>query len=302
MRSNIHRRLALLVVPSLGGLVLAAACGLPATGSGTNVPADEAGTSSRDGGPEGLTDGGVVFLDGALPSDAALLPDGAPDPYGMRVTKDMVALYELEENAGSTVNDSMPLPYPLNVATLASVAWHPHYIEIKDFTRIASGANFDKLLAACKPTNEVTVEAWVRYVAIDTSGSNYGRLLSLGSGDTTRDLAMGSIDMKQWWFSMANADDAIADGLSSVLAHTVLVRTNDSKNTVHGFVNGVEVASKESTLEPKNMKPYVLTLGNTAFGDRGVKADVHLVAFYSRALTVGEIMQNFQAGPDPGGP
>ena len=283
--------------------LLASACGLSALGTGTNL-STEAGGGGGDGsvGADGsaLVDGGGggAGKDSALPD--ATLPDGAlVEPYYGRVSNGLVALYEFEEGNGSIVNDAMPAPYPLNIATLGDVVWHPHALELKNYTKVAGSGNFDKLLTACASTNEVTVEAWVKYASVEGDSTIYGRLLTVASSSTTRDLALGNVGEKQWWFSMDDSEDALANGASTSLVHTVLVRTDDNNDTLHGFVNGAEVASHHGVRKPDGFSAYPLTVGNSPTGARGVKATIHLIAFYSRALTPVEIGLNYKAGADP---
>ncbi len=287
--------------------ITASACGLSAVGTGTNL-SDEGGIDGAggkgeaDGAAQDDGAGGGGANDGPLLPDGTL-PDGAlVDPYYGRVTNGLLALYEFEEGSGSTIGDAIPAPYPLNIATLGDVAWHPHSLELTNYTKIAGAGNFDKLMAACKVTNELTVEAWVKYAAVEGDSSTYGRLITVASNGTSRDLALGNIGTKQWWFSMDDGEDANANGTNTNLVHTVLVRTNDGNDTVHGFVNGAEVSSKQGTRKPSTFAAYPLTVGNSPFGGRGVKATIHLIAVYSRALTTVEIGLNYKAGPDPAGP
>ena len=142
------------MLASIFALMLAAACGLSTTGSGENVGTGVGGSGNGNGGGEGgaggtsgvdPSDGGVVVLDSGL----GPIEGGSNDPYSRRVTSGLVALYELEENAGSTVADTAAAPYDLQIATLGSVTWHPHYLALTDYTRLANGGNFQKLVDAC---------------------------------------------------------------------------------------------------------------------------------------------------------
>ncbi len=297
-------------VASLAAVTItASACGLSAVGTGTNL-SDEGGSGGDGAGGNGATDAAVLEdgAGGGGANDGPLLPDGTlpdgalVDPYYGRVTDGLLALYEFEEGKGSTIGDAMPAPYPLNIATLGDVTWHPHSLELKNYTKVAGSGNFDKLVSASKLTNEVTVEAWVKYADVEGDSSTYGRLVTVASTGTSRDLALGNIGTKQWWFSMDDGEDANANGTNTNLVHTVLVRTNDGNDTVHGFVNGAEVSSQQGARKPSAFTAYPLTVGNSPFGGRGVKATIHLIAVYSRALTTVEIGLNYKAGPDPAKP
>lgn len=283
--------------------IVVSACGLSSLGTGTNL-SDEGGSggAGEDASGVGDTDAGVVVLDGggggASSGEAGgTLPDGAPDPYYSRVTNGLVALYQVEENGGSTLHDSMPSPYDMNIATLGDVTWKPHFIQLKNYTKIANSSTFDKLKAACKTSNELTVEAWVQYASVSGDSQTYGRLVS--SEGSSRDFALGNKGEQDWWFAMDNGDDVLVNTANKNLVHTVLVRTNDGNNTLYGYLNGAEVGSTQNTHKPNAMQGFPLVFGNTENGDRGVKADIHLIAFYARALTAAEVKTNFMAGPDP---
>ena len=150
-------------------------------------------------------------------------------------------------------------------------------------------------------SNAVTVEAWVRYTQVQGDSQTYGRLVTVAAGnDSSRDLALGNLGGSQYWFSMAGGDDALASNANQTLVHTVLVRPAGGSNTVYGYVNGMQVAQKDNTLEPKSMQAFPLSVGDSPAGNRAVKAEIHLLAFYGRALSEAEIAQNYEAGPDPG--
>jgi len=68
------------------------------------------------------------------------------------------------------VGDGTAAPYDLTIDDTSKVTWHPHYLEIKDYTSLTNPAVFTKLVTQGKATSEITVEAWVTITGVDGGG------------------------------------------------------------------------------------------------------------------------------------
>ena len=83
--------------------------------------------------------------------------------------------------------------------------------------------------------------------------------------------------------------------LATELTHVVYTRDAAGKATI--FVNGKEAATAEVAGSLANwVGDFRLLLANERTGDRPWHGELHLVAVYDRALSAGEVAQNFKAG------
>lgn len=292
------RRAALLTL-----VTVVAACGFSVVGSGDDVAVNGDG----GGGTSGAVDAdGSINGDGSIePSDGAATDTGGPinpldaGPYGTRVTTNLVALYEMQEGAGATLNDTSGFGAPLNATftSTADVAWVKGGVAALN-NNVAVTANAVKVTNAAKASNEVSVEIWVRFTA--TLLASYARLVTFSTNSAAYNIAVTSKQTSFWYYLSTNDGPTGSEVLLSPsgIMHLVGTYKNGAKSF---YVNGALIAAVSQTGSLANwLDTYPLSFFNTADKDRPMfPGELHLVAFYSRALSPAEVLQNFNAGANP---
>lgn len=285
-------------------LAASAACGIDAVGERgvSNVEqTDPDGTNGSRDARTGSTDGARP-TDDAAPTEASTDDGGTdadaspPSPYTTRITTGLLALFEFEEAAGVTVHDSAAQPIDLTIGDSAKVEWKPHFLDLKDFTKLVSTATFDKVATACKATQALTVEAWVH--PAQASQDDYGRLVTMADNDVNRNFALGSFKDKSFWASIHGGEDLKPTfKVEDKLVHLVSTRATDGTLTL--YVDGTSIGTLANTKKFDDWGNYSLVVGNVATGGKGWRGEVHLLAIYDHAFSATELAQNFAAGADP---
>lgn len=282
--------------------VVALACGFAGTGAlgAAGGPGDGSTladvTTGGDAQGDGSLDGGGD-LDG---SDSSVpLSEGGATSYGLRVTNGLVALYEFEEGSGSFAHDTVPAGLDLVVSDTSKVAWKPHSLNFTGDTMLATQLPLGKLYTACGLSNELTVEAWVK--PAQTNADSHTRIATMASDNAHLDFALGVDTTNAIWASVeASTNLAPASMLASQLSHLVMTRTA-SDATLRLYLDGTQVTGElGATPSPASSWMLVpLFVGNSSESNRPWRGTIHLLAFYSRALTPAEIATNHGAGADP---
>ena len=253
-------------------------------------------TASGDAQGDGSVDGGGD-LDGG---DASVpLSEGGSKSYGLRVTNGLVALYEFEEGSGGVARDTVPAGLDLVVADPSKVVWKPHALNFTGDTMLATQLPLGKLYTACGLSNELTVEAWIKPAA--TNGDAHTRIATMASDNAHLDFALGVDTTNALWAAVeASTNLAPATMLAPQLSHLVMTRTA-SDATLRLYLDGTQVTGElGATPSPSSSWALVpLFVGNSSESNRPWRGTIHLLAFYSRALTPAEIATNHGAGADP---
>jgi|GEM_PF-193999 len=257
-----------------------------------------------------LTVTGVTDLSGnpIAPGTTAtfVLPDGA------RVRTALAALYTFEEGAGATVYDVSGVGTPLNltITNPAAAEWTAGGLRFNTSNRAVSVTTTEKIVAACQATGELTVEAWIVPAAAVQGGP--ARIVTASNGATARNFTLGqgqSNGLAAARYEMRLRTTATdLNGLPSIstppgsaaetLQHVVFVRQADG--SVRIYLNAALSASGTVGGTLTNWNPgYYLALGNENNLERPWLGEFRLVAIYGRALSPAEVLQNFNAGPDP---
>ncbi|MCL2725517.1 MAG: LamG domain-containing protein [Polyangiaceae bacterium] len=267
----------------------------------TNTP--DAASSGSDADATDVTNPGTDGDASDASDDAADTPDA--NPYNARVTDGLVALFDFEEGAGTTVHDRVDDPadnlaaYNLTIPDDGKTQWLPHALSITDFTSITSDATFDKALTACQMSNEVSVEAWV--VPATANSGTTGRIVNMSGsgGPVALNFMLGSSSTAWEWGLNAGERVILSSPLVTTdLTHLVATRTSDG--TSRFYMNGaVAGAPYNGVASLSGWQKYPLVIGNAPAGSRGWQGEIHLIAVYCRALTADEVTQNFAAGADP---
>jgi hypothetical protein len=262
-----------------------------------------------------------IFFPQTISSISAQLPEG------------LQVLYTFEEGSGSTIQDVSGKTPPLNltIKNQTNVEWLPQQgaLRVKSPTTIYSSDPANTLINACKSSNEITIEAWIKpdrknleltapvsQNIVSVSESPSSRNFTLAQGVPPKD---GQGERDQWNIRLrrgSTARPADHNGLPAYmtnprsifieLTHVVFTRDKNGKTQLH--INGEK---KEPNLKREGPEG-VDKIGNFDTWD-GMKlalanelnpnssyawlGEYHQVAIYSRALTIEEVQQNFRNKP-----
>jgi hypothetical protein len=221
-----------------------------------------------------------------------------------RATKDLQVLYTFEEGGGDMVRDlsGAGKPIHLRIENLSAVRWGNGHLTLNSATLIESVAPPKRLIDRIKKSKAMTLEAWV--ASADPRQSGPARIVTLSSGSSKRNFTLGQDGNKfdvrlRTGATDGNGLPGLASPAGAVerrLTHVVYTRDPAGKATL--YINGAEKISREMPGELSNWdQNFQLAIGNETSGDRLWRGTFHLLAIYSRALSLQEVRQNQAAGP-----
>ncbi|NOK58821.1 MAG: hypothetical protein GFH27_549301n151 [Chloroflexi bacterium AL-W] len=235
-------------------------------------------------------------------------PTATPAP-GARVTNGLQTLYGFQEGSGAMVRDvaGVGTPLDLTIADPANVTWeNGGGLTLNSGTIIESSGAASPIISAARASNELTLEAWItpaqasqggpaRMVSISADGLNRNLTLGHGTGSTPSsafDVRLRTTD------TSLNGVPSLSTGTGmATTGLTHMVYTRSSTGAARIYINGVQQASATVGGDLSNWNTgYRLALGNEPTNDRPWLGTYHLVAFYNRALSAGEVDQNYLAG------
>ncbi len=212
-----------------------------------------------------------------------------------------------------TLYDSSGIGDPLDLQIAPDATGKPPTLDWRDGLAInaqtppiRSTLPASKINNACKCSNEVTLEAWVRPAG--TSLNPPGRIITLSADPEQRNATLqqgflsGSpstyVGFARTEPGRSNGEPAIQTPITEVSGIDHVVFTRDRSGLNQLYVNGVAAPtlSREGSLDA--WIDYALTLGNEfqpAYtnepGPRPWVGQLHRIAIYSRALTTAEVSQ-----------
>jgi hypothetical protein len=223
-----------------------------------------------------------------------------------RVHDGLVTLYAFAEGRGNVVRDVSGVGLPLDLKG-KNMTWEAGGLALREKARVSSEEPAAKVVEACRRSNELTVEAWVRpaRAALDFEGC----IVGLSNDVTERNFALVQGDGPEPAVYSFSLRTSATDGggrprvltpkgaLEARLAHVAYVRHANGQERL--YVNGVERAGKSrsgtfSTWDDT----YRFHLGNEATEERPWQGEYRLVAVYARALVPAEVARNFKLGVD----
>ncbi|GEM_PF-417862 len=229
-----------------------------------------------------------------------------PSPGLGRVEDGLLSLYLFDEGQGTMVRDrgGSGLSLDLRIDLPDRVQWLEGALTVGGGVRLVSTANAQGLVQRVKAANELTVEAWIRPSSLQPDGP--ARILAISQDKYNQNFVLGQArDRFDVRFRTTETDSSGRPSLRSPQGDLQLqlmhvVYTRDSGGTARLYINGVERsrALVGGDLTAWN-EAYSLILANEFGADRRWQGTYHLVALYARALSAGEVLQNYQAGPDP---
>ena len=220
-----------------------------------------------------------------------------------RVARDLQVWYTFDAEKGNTIRDrsGIGVPLDLTIEKPSAVQWKKGLLVVRSATKIRSSTPATKMINAVKRSGSITLEAWVKPANDRQKGP--ARIISLSANSSQRNVTVGQEGKKYEVRLRTTATST--NGIPSITspnntAKTVLthvVYTRDATGTARVYVNGRQQTSQKVSGKLSNWsKNFRLILANEMTGDRPWLGEYHLVAVYSRALTVKEVVQNFRAG------
>ena len=222
-----------------------------------------------------------------------------------RVVDGLAALYGFEEGKGATVADVSGIggAIPLTIAKPGAAKWVRGGLAITAPNAVRSAGPPTKLIDACRKTNEITVEAWLR--PANTRQSGPARIVSLSKDPYHRNLTLGQersgYDVRLRTTTTGengmNPSLGARSGVATRLSHVVYTRDKQGKARL--YVDGVLKVERTIGGDLSNWDTgFRFGLANELTSDRPWLGEFHLVAVYSRALTQPEVQTNHRAGPE----
>lgn len=240
-----------------------------------------------------------------LASNALTLYEGTIASGGNRYEASTIALWEFKTGAGGTAFDTSGVPPAMDLTLTGTYEWFGGWgVNFNGGKAQATTADSSKLHTMLQATGEYSIEAWVapgNVVQEDT------RIISYSAGVMNRNFNVGQTMYNYDFFARTSNSDAngnpqmstpdAAEVLQATLQH--VVATFDPVEGRKIFVNGVLVQEQDPA-PGGNLsdwdETYAFVIGNEVSGDRPWQGVVRLAAVHNRALTPGQITQNFEAG------
>ncbi len=229
----------------------------------------------------------------------------------LRVNSGLIVLYNFSLLSDSIIVDRSRFGTPLDLILKNADGTNlkkSEKLEIKSNTFIQSQEIAFKIIDACKLTNEISVECWLKSkVSLDfiplkiialQNDSAQGFALSCFSDETDPDKIKYAINLTTATtdeqgnplFPMEIAADA------EVLQHVVFTHSNTGDERI--YLNSQEVSLGFRPADYKNwMDNYTLDFGNGSKNNSPWLGDLYLCSFYNRALSAEEIQINYLASP-----
>jgi hypothetical protein len=247
--------------------------------------------------------GDVLGLPGAI-ADAGVDDGAVPSP---------AILWRFDERAGGRVLDSSGSGalVHLRIEDAASVEWLDEALALRAPTRLVSERAPVELVAACRASSAITVEAWIVPAEQSVQGTRRIVSLSRDSGERNFTLAQGAliaepaIDAYALRVRVATSPNGLpmlSTGAGSAqprLTHVVAVHEAGGREVI--YLDGAAVAEgvREGDFETWS-DDYLFALGDE-HGEmdevRSWLGEYHLVAVYARALAPAEIAALHARGP-----
>jgi hypothetical protein len=235
-----------------------------------------------------------------------------------RVRSGLLAHYQFAEGEGRTIRDVSGVGAPLDLRLAGEEEVDYRWSKPRGLTFIAGNLAkgtpavdnlnaradpADKIIDACRATNEFTIELWIQpsdfdfvrrdvagvpILAIENPEAGVNFSVMQGGSGTKRYSARSLIQGTEWVKPIGPVELR--------LTHLVCARSANGWATF--YMNGVVVrASEKAPLGPARWAPKQgLILGNAIGGNNPWRGEFHGVAFYDRALTADDVVRNFRAG------
>lgn len=229
-----------------------------------------------------------------------------------RYKNGLIAYYNFSLNSDTIIHDLSGFGNPLDlyITDTMSVNWTKNSrFEIKSNTLVHSLVPATKVVNACKKTNEITLECWIKPTLTDYNSD--ATIISLSQDPENLGISL----MQSDYSFTENKNYKYLLGLSTKSTETTgrpyLTTDENDIITMHHiaytrndlgeeklYLNGEIVANSLKPLGFDNWKSHFhLYLGNESTMQKPWMGMFYLMAIYDVALTQDQITQNFIAGP-----
>ncbi len=239
---------------------------------------------------------------GSIESSSATLYVTASN---QRITAGQQVLYKFREGSGNKINDNSNVGTPLNftIYTPDAVEWVKDGLKINAISSILTTAPATKIIDACKSTQEITVEVWMK--AANKTQTGPARIITMSADENSRDFSLSqdadSIEARlRTTVTSNNGLPSLFSESNSVSAtdfdHVVYTRDRDGNTII--YVNNIIKKTGNVGGDLSNWEPSFLALGNELGGiDLHWEGTLNFIAVFDRALTQSEVNRNYDFGP-----
>jgi len=229
-----------------------------------------------------------------------------------RVNKGLMVLYKFDEGDGFVVNDQSGTDKPLDlfIDNPSNIVWvNNGGVAINKNTIIRSELAANKIINACKSSNEITLEAWI--LPSEVEQYEPARILTISKDNYERGATLDQVQdygNKQHSFlystsliSENSEDNSLSKfTMQTNLKSTVnyhLVYTRDNAGHEKFYLNGELVEVGFSPYDFANWSDnYLLAIGNEITQNRPWLGTIYLAAIYNLALNPEQVEKNFLSG------
>ena len=248
---------------------------------------------------EFATSGGIYAIC-PTSNDPPSVPPFAESP---RVYHGLQALYTFNEGLGNVIYDVSGVGTAMNlvIGDPSMVQWIDGGLDINGATLIATEGPSTKLINAVSWNSALTLEAWIVPPA-STSGAKTV-IATLSSDRSNRNFTLWQQDDRYQMALKTNAtspngEPALVSPNGTVQPKLVqVVYTRKASGEARLFIDGVLVAEDRVDGLITNWDNALrLAIANEMTDGTFWDGEYHLMAIYNRALSLGEIYQNLDAG------
>ncbi len=222
-----------------------------------------------------------------------------------RITAGQKVLYKFREGSGNKIYDNSNVGNALNftIYTPGAVEWVKDGLMINSNSSIISTNPATKVIDACKNTQEVTIEAWVK--AANKTQTGPARIFTLSADENSRDFSLSqdadSFEVRLRTTSTSdNGLPSLSTSPNSVSTDDFdhVVYTRDSDGNVVFYVNNSIKKTGVVSGDLSNWESSFFAIGNELGGiDLHWEGTINLLAVFDRALTQAEVARNYLYGP-----
>jgi hypothetical protein len=211
--------------------------------------------------------------------------------------------YDFASTSGAVVKDRSGIgkPLDLRIADAKAVRRVAGSLEIRKATIIRSDKPPSKIIEAVRKSSELTIEAWIQ--PANTTQNGPARVVTLSKNPNERNFTLGQektlyeVRMRTSRTSTNGMPSTSTPNRSLATRLTHVVYTRDRGGRTRIYLNGKQSATASVLGDTRTWNnQFRFALGNELDGSRPWLGTFHLVAVYSRALTLSEVQRNFKAG------
>lgn len=238
-------------------------------------------------------------------SDALRLIDGTIASGGNRYEGAQIALWEFKTGQGTTTFDTSGVEPAINLTLYGDVQWFGGWgITINDGKAQGTTAASRKLHDMIRATGEYSIEAWVTPANVT---QEMARIVSYSAGQDARNFTLQQTLYDYNFRHRSTTTDldgnpALSTPSEEEILQASLQHVVATYSPVDGrklYVNGVLVTEADP-IAPGSLvdwqDTFAFVLGNEVDGEGLWQGTLRLVAIHNRALTLAQIVQNFDVG------